>query len=141
MISSCEKAPSKSNCSAAACEHGLNTSIVGADCSVLVCQKCLTSPPAEGADLAPPKGCRACGVAIFRGFAVPHLLLTSALLFALLAIVAVAIGASLRIAHDLLFEGADEEAGEEVGLGHHAATLAPAHSETPHGVGSRNSRI
>jgi hypothetical protein len=52
-----------------------------------------------------------CGL---KGASVPHLLLTSALLFALLVIVAVAIGASLRIAHDLLFEGADEERDDEV---------------------------
>ena len=70
----------------------------------------------------------------------PHLLLTSALLFALLAIVAVAIGASLRIAHDLLFEGADEGHGDEVGLAH-AATYAPVHGGAFDRVGSRNSRI
>ncbi len=34
-----------------------------------------------------------------------HLMLTSALLFALLAVVAIAIGASLGIAHDLMLDG------------------------------------
>lgn len=38
----------------------------------------------------------------------PHLLLTSALLFALLAIVATAIGASLGIARDLMLDEADD---------------------------------
>jgi hypothetical protein len=40
----------------------------------------------------------------------PHLLLTSVLLFALLAVVAIAIGASLRIARDLMLEEPSETA-------------------------------
>jgi hypothetical protein len=39
-----------------------------------------------------------------------HLMLTSALLFALLAVVAIAIGASLGIAHDLMVDEASESA-------------------------------
>ena len=39
-----------------------------------------------------------------------HLMLTSALLFALLAVVAIAIGASLGIARDLMLEEPDETA-------------------------------
>lgn len=38
----------------------------------------------------------------------PHLLLTSALLFALLAIVGTAIGASIGIARDLMLDEADD---------------------------------
>jgi hypothetical protein len=73
----------------------------------------------------------------------PHLMLTSALLFALLAVVATAIGACLGIARDLMLNEADEGAegdfspsqaahkgnglAEDFGLGlqHHAANFAP----------------
>ncbi len=70
----------------------------------------------------------------------PHLMLTSALLFALLAIVATAIGACLGIARDLMLDDADEATdgefapsqsgqiglAEDFGLGlrHHAANFA-----------------
>jgi hypothetical protein len=70
----------------------------------------------------------------------PHLILTSVLLFALLAIVATAIGACLGIARDLMLEDADETADSELtpsgtgqiglaedfrlGLRHHAANFA-----------------
>ena len=50
-----------------------------------------------------------------------HLMLTSALLFALLAVVAVAIGASLGIARDLMLDEPDE--------------TAPDTSSTPPGSG------
>jgi len=66
-----------------------------------------------------------------------HLMLTSALLFALLAGVATAIGACLGIARNLLLDEADEGAEPELshqgnglaedfglGLGHHAAHFA-----------------
>lgn len=63
-----------------------------------------------------------------------HLLLTSLLLLALLAIVAVAIGACLGIAGDLALDGAEDDdraaddrgdAREEFGVGlPHAATFA-----------------
>jgi hypothetical protein len=73
----------------------------------------------------------------------PHLMLTSALLFALLAVVATAIGACLRIARDVMLNEADEGTegdfspshaalngnglDEDFGLGlrHHAANFAP----------------
>jgi len=73
----------------------------------------------------------------------PHLMLTSALLFALLALVATAIGACLRIARDVMLNEADEGAegefsashaahngnglAEDFGLGlqHHAANFTP----------------
>jgi hypothetical protein len=68
----------------------------------------------------------------------PHLMLTSALLFALLAIVATALGACLGVARDLMLDDADETAdgefaqggqiglAEDFGLGlrHHAANFA-----------------
>jgi hypothetical protein len=41
-----------------------------------------------------------------------HLLLTSALLFALLAVVAIAVGASLRIARDLVLDEVSETAAD-----------------------------
>jgi hypothetical protein len=41
-----------------------------------------------------------------------HLMLTSALLFALLAVVAIAIGASLGIARDLMLDEVSETAGD-----------------------------
>jgi hypothetical protein len=66
-----------------------------------------------------------------------HLMLTSALLFALLAVVATAIGACLGIARDLLLDAADESPeletspqgnglAEDFGLGlrHHATHFA-----------------
>jgi hypothetical protein len=43
----------------------------------------------------------------------PHLVLTGALLFALLAIVATAIGACIRIARDLMLDGAEDESDGE----------------------------
>jgi hypothetical protein len=69
-----------------------------------------------------------------------HLMLTSALLFALLAIVATAIGACMAIARDLMLDESDETTdgefapsdggqiglAEDFGLGlrHHAANIA-----------------
>ena len=43
----------------------------------------------------------------------PHLVLTSALVIALLAIVATAIGAWIRIARDLMLDGAEDESDGE----------------------------
>ena len=78
----------------------------------------------------------------------PHLMLTSVLLFALLAVVATAIGACLGIARDLLLDEADEGAAGEIspshtghngnglaedfglGLRHHAANFAPDSGES-----------
>ena len=83
----------------------------------------------------------------------PHLLLTSALLFALLAIVGVAIGASMRIARDLLLDESDEERQEPGGDGRisvpedfgvglrHAATFAPARGGSLPGGRSRDTGI
>ena len=47
----------------------------------------------------------------------PHLLLTSVLLFALLAVVATAIGACFGIARDLMLEEADETPEGEASAG------------------------
>lgn len=47
----------------------------------------------------------------------PHLLLTSVLLFALLAVVATAIGACFGIARDLMLEEADETPEGEAAAG------------------------
>ena len=44
----------------------------------------------------------------------PRLVITSALLFALLAIVATAIGACIRIARDLMLDGAEDESDGEL---------------------------
>jgi hypothetical protein len=70
----------------------------------------------------------------------PHLMLTSALLFALLAVVATAIGACLGIARDLMLDEGDGSAESErsptqnghgltedfgLGLRHHAANFTP----------------
>jgi hypothetical protein len=70
-----------------------------------------------------------------------HLLLTSALVLALLAIIGIAIGACLGIARDLMLDGADDDGDErpdttgngrislpkEIGVGlRHAATFARA---------------
>jgi hypothetical protein len=71
----------------------------------------------------------------------PHLMLTSALLFALLAVVATAIGACLGIARDLLLLDEGDESAERdgspsqnghgitedfgLGLRQHAANFAP----------------
>ncbi len=71
----------------------------------------------------------------------PHLMLTSALLFALLAVVATAIGACLGIARDLMLDESDEGTDAEpvplhtgqngnglaegLGLQHHAPNFAP----------------
>jgi len=43
----------------------------------------------------------------------PHFLLTSALLFALLAIIGIAIGACLSIARDLMLDGAEDDGDEQ----------------------------
>jgi hypothetical protein len=42
----------------------------------------------------------------------PHFLLTSALLFALLAIIGIAVGACMSIARDLMLDGTEDD-GEE----------------------------
>jgi len=84
----------------------------------------------------------------------PHLMLTSALLFALLAIVATAIGACLSIGRDLMLEDADEAAdgefatcqggqiglAEDFGLGlrHHAANFAQDSGQSFRRGGSLN---
>ena len=47
----------------------------------------------------------------------PHLVLTSLLLFALLAIVATAIGACMGIARDLMLDGSDDDADDHPGTG------------------------
>jgi hypothetical protein len=69
-----------------------------------------------------------------------YLLLTSALLFALLAVVAIALGASLGIARDLMLDESDETASdigstpsghglaEDFGLGLRHATHFAQHS-------------
>ena len=71
-----------------------------------------------------------------------HLMLTSALLFALLAVVAIAIGASVGIARDLMMDESDETAtdtestsprnghglAEDFGLGLQHATHFAQHS-------------
>jgi hypothetical protein len=80
-----------------------------------------------------------------------HLMLTSALLFALLAVVATAIGACLGIARDLLLDGADEGTeldashqgnglAEDFGLGlrHHATHFAQDSRRSFRGGGSLN---
>jgi hypothetical protein len=83
----------------------------------------------------------------------PHLVLTSVLLFALLAIVGIAIGACLGIARDLMLDGADDDSDEQptpagnrrislsqefrVGL-RHAATYAQARGGSLRGGGSRD---
>jgi hypothetical protein len=53
-----------------------------------------------------------------------HLMLTSTLLFALLAVVATAIGSCLGIARDLLLDGAEEATGTEVAPSHDGNGLA-----------------
>jgi hypothetical protein len=83
----------------------------------------------------------------------PHLVLASALLFALLAIIGIAIGACLGIARDLMLDGADDDSDEhpatapkggislsdefKVGL-RHAATFAQARGEPFRGGRSRD---
>ncbi len=87
----------------------------------------------------------------------PHLMLASALLFALLAIVATAIGACFGIARDLLLDEADDTAESEVsppgrgqiglaedfrlGLRHHAAHFARDPRQSFRGGGSLNTRF
>jgi hypothetical protein len=82
-----------------------------------------------------------------------HLFLTSALLFALLAIVATAIGACMGIARDLMLDGSEDDRDEEpastrntgisfpeefgVGL-RHAATFAPTRGGIFRDSGSRD---
>jgi hypothetical protein len=84
----------------------------------------------------------------------PHLMLTSALLFALLAIVATAIGACFGIARDLMLEDADETVdgeltpsgtgqiglSEDFGLGlrHHAANFPQDSAQSFRPGGSLN---
>jgi hypothetical protein len=84
----------------------------------------------------------------------PHLMLTSALLFALLAIVATAIGACFGIARDLMLEDADETVESELtpsgtgqiglaedfglGLRHHAANFAQDSAQSFRRGGSLN---
>jgi hypothetical protein len=85
----------------------------------------------------------------------PHLLLTSALLIALLAIVGIAIGASLRIARDLLLDGTHDDehregpaanapgpisVGEDFRVGLRHATTFAARESFPRDR-SRNDRI
>jgi hypothetical protein len=82
----------------------------------------------------------------------PHLILVSALLLALLAIVGIAIGACLGIARDLMLDGADDDGDErpgtagkpgislsdEFGVGlRNAATFAQTRGESFRGGGSR----
>ncbi len=74
----------------------------------------------------------------------PHLVLTSVLLFALLAIVATAIGACLGIARDLMLDGADDDGDEQPAIGgislseefgvglRHAATFTQARGGSLH---------
>jgi hypothetical protein len=86
----------------------------------------------------------------------PHLLLISALLFALLALVAIAIGAWVGIARDLMLEEVDETPeGEvtaadsgEIGLGEdfgiglgHATNFAQDPGRSFRGSGSLNARV
>jgi hypothetical protein len=86
----------------------------------------------------------------------PHLMLTSALLFALLAIVVIAIGACLGIAREVLADGTDDAPeddlghtgrspiglGEEFGLGLRNAThYARSPRRSFRGSGSLNARI
>jgi hypothetical protein len=83
----------------------------------------------------------------------PHYLLAGALLFALLAIVGIAIGACLGIARDLLLDGADDDSDEQSTIGRkrrislskefrvglrHAATFAQARGGPLRGDGSRD---
>jgi hypothetical protein len=83
----------------------------------------------------------------------PHLLLTSVLLFALLAVVATAIGACLGIARDLMLDEADETPegettpggsgqiglAEDFGIGlRHATNFAQDPDRSFRGSGSLN---
>jgi hypothetical protein len=83
----------------------------------------------------------------------PHLVLASALLLALLAIVGIAIGACLSIARDLMLDGADDESDEhpanpgnpgislsdDFGVGlRHAANFAQEQGGSFPGRGSRD---
>jgi hypothetical protein len=83
----------------------------------------------------------------------PHLVLASALLFALLAIVGITIGAFLSIARDLMLDGADDDSDEysatpgnpgislpdEFGVGlRHATNFAQEHGGSFRGRGSRD---
>ena len=83
----------------------------------------------------------------------PHLVLVSALLLALLAIVGIAIGACLGIARDLMLDGADDDRDEhpgtsgkggislsdEIGVGlRHAATFAQTRGGSLRQDGSRD---
>jgi hypothetical protein len=63
----------------------------------------------------------------------PHLVLTGALLFALLAIVATAIGACIRIARDLMLDGAEDESDGEPAMSEGGISLSK-----DFGVGLRN---
>jgi hypothetical protein len=82
-----------------------------------------------------------------------HLLLTSALLLALLAILGIAVGACLNIARDLMLDGAEDDGdeqpdttgkgrislSEEIGVGlRHAATFARARGGSFRGDRSRD---
>jgi hypothetical protein len=82
----------------------------------------------------------------------PHLVFTSVLLFALLAIVATAIGACLSIARELMLDGADDDnderpasggngrisLSEEFGVGlRHAANFAQTRGGSLHQGRSR----
>jgi hypothetical protein len=82
----------------------------------------------------------------------PHLVLTSALLIALLAIVATAIGACIRIARDLMLDEADDDTdgqpttskdgrislSKEIGVGlRNATTFAQTRGGPFQGGGSR----
>jgi hypothetical protein len=82
-----------------------------------------------------------------------HLLLTSALVVALLVIVGIAIGACLGIARDLMLDGAEEEGddqpdtatngpislSEKIGVGlRHAATFAQTRGGSFRGDRSRD---
>jgi hypothetical protein len=82
-----------------------------------------------------------------------YLLLTSALLLALLAIVGIAVGACLSIARDLMLDGAEDDGdeepdttgkgrislSEEIGVGlRHAATFARARGGSFQGDRSRD---
>jgi len=86
----------------------------------------------------------------------PHLLLISSLLFALLALVAIAIGAWVGIARDLMLDDADETPegdqtptgsgqiglAEDFGIGlRHATNFAQDPDRSFRGSGSLNARV
>jgi hypothetical protein len=87
----------------------------------------------------------------------PHLLLISVLLFALLALVAIAIGAWVGMAHDLMLDDAEDETpegdptptgsgqiglAEDFGIGlRHATNFAQDPGRSFRGSGSLNTRV